>query len=727
MPRAVFFRPTITVSMPHRPDAEEQVQPGAPAPSPQGWRGSATTGVGPQALRLSNRSHVLNLVRLRQPISRVDLARSTGLTKGTVSNITSDLLREGLLQEISLGQSTGGRPPTLLKLAADRNLLGAVEIRPRLTTLAVASLDGTILRRATIETPEDDPARFLYRCAVQIGGLLRAFLGRHVVGVGMTVPGTVSLDRRRIVEALDLGWRDVDITPSAEALDWPLILENDANAIALAELYFGEANRYKGVLSVVLNDSLGTGIVTDGRLFRGGDGRAGEFGHMLIQPDGEPCPCGRQGCLGMYAAGYGTVHRFKTAHLRQRRREEGPEPVRLVAAEAVPRGVRLRWREETGWPRQYDVYRHDGPEVPLDAAHHLATTVRSDYLDQLTDDATHYYVVVSTDLNGRQSRASDPIAAAPGPARIHIDDSFPGAGLDAYTLHATTPPRVTADGLSCCLDAAESQSVALWRDHLASADVTAVVQPVASGPYDSCGVLVKVQDQQHWYYALLAYGDQLALGHTLSLMRQRGEGDEWLAFYPIRVVLGESYVIRVSTAGEWIRVKAWPASAAEPPGWHLVLRDDTGWEEGGVGFRTFGRGARLQKLFAEESAATGEDVQERGAALHDYAEPILRLILERARQGDEVARRTLAETGRYLGLGLGNMHAALGIRHFRLSGRLAEGWDLLAPAVDAVLHRPNVGEEGRLDVRPSLLGREAGVLGAISVASLPLFDDVQRV
>lgn len=673
-------------------------------------------------MRERNRSLVLNLVRIRQPISRVALTRLTGLTKGTVSNITSTLIREELLQEISIGQSTGGRPPTLLKLASERNLLGAVDVRPRLTTLAVATLDGTILRRAVIETQVEAPVAFLTTCARQVKEMLRQFGDKHVIGVGMTVPGTVSHDRRRIVASVDLGWREVSIEPVARLLPWPLVLENDANAAALAELYFGEAGLEEDVVSLVLSDNLGGGIIEGGRLFRGGNGQAGEFGHMVVDPSGEPCRCGRQGCLGAYASGHGTVSRYRIAHLRQAHREDPAQPVAALTAEPVARAIRLQWEDATAVPRQYEVYRSRRLPVPQDAAHLLATTVRAMLLDQPPEGGRYHYTVVAVDLNGRRSAPCAPASAAPGPPHILVDDVFPGAALDAYRVAASVPPVATAEGLQVGDGADDHHCTLLWRDDLEAVEVTGVVEPEASGVYDTCGVLVKVQDAAHWYCALLAYGDQLASGHTLSVMRQTGGGDEWLAFYPFSVTLGARYVIRVRASEAWVRVKAWPEGTPEPEGWQLSIKDDTGWRSGGVGFRAYGRRARLRALHAERSALAAHSLGASPGHLLDHTGPVLQLILEQARQGDETACAVLAETGRYLGIGISNIYTAFGIRRFRFSGRMVEGWDQIAPVLRETLRRQQCGD-ATLDVQPSVLGHEASVMGAVSVASLPLFEE----
>lgn len=683
--------------------------------------GRATGGGNQRTLRASNRTLVLNLIRLLQPVSRVDLARRSGLTKGTVSNITNRLIEEGLLQEISVGQSTGGRPPTLLKLAADRNLLGAVEIRPGLTTLAVATLDGTILRRATVETHEEHPEVFLATCARQVYGMLKQFGDRHVVGVGLTVPGTVSRDRQRIVTAFDLGWNDVSIERAARQLEWPLILENDANAAALAELYYGTEPVTEDLVSIVLNDSLGGGIVVGRRLFRGTTGQAGEIGHTTIDVHGAPCACGRPGCLGSYASARGVVERYKM--LRQREHAAGlpVQPVRQLQAKPAPRGVRLHWADAADASRRYEIFRSADLPVPTDAAHAVGSTVRTTFLDEPGTGDVQHYAVVAVDMDGRRSVVSAPVACQAGPPDVLLDDRFPEAPLARYVVQATVPPQPGPHGLDLGSETQDYQSTQLWRGAVDTAIVTGTVEPLVSGVYDTCGVLVKVQDAEHWYCALLAYGDQLAAGHTLSVMRQSGQGDEWLAFYPISVQMNRPYTIQVWVADPWIRVKAWPAGESPPDEWQLSIRDDTGWKGGGVGFRCYGKRVRLHRLHAEVREVPDREDPLAAADTRHQAEPALRIILEQARQGDATARHVLAETGRYLGLGISNVSAVLGIRRYRLSGRLVEGWDAMQAPLEGVLSKTIVPADC-LDVRPSMLGPQAGLLGAVCVASLPLFE-----
>ena len=160
---------------------------------------------------------------------------------------------------------------------------------------------GRILARARRLTPSRD-ALAVERTIVEVVEELRA--GHQVVGIGIGAAGFVDADRSRVLFAPHLAWRNEPLRDSiAGAVGLPVIVENDANAAAWAEWRFGAARGEPRLVCVTLGTGIGGGIVNDGVVQRGRWGMAGEFGHMVVVPDGRRCECGNRGCLEQYASG----------------------------------------------------------------------------------------------------------------------------------------------------------------------------------------------------------------------------------------------------------------------------------------------------------------------------------------------------------------------------------------------------------------------------------------
>jgi glucokinase len=171
------------------------------------------------------------------------------------------------------------------------------------TKVAAGVVDdtGEVLAWTQRATPSRDP-RAVERTIVELVAELRT--GRDVVAVGIGAAGFVDADRASVVFAPHLAWRDEPLRDAvATAVGLPVIVENDANAAAWAEWRFGSGLGQDCLVCVTLGTGIGGGIVMRGRLRRGRYGMAGEFGHMILVPDGHLCECGNRGCLEQYASG----------------------------------------------------------------------------------------------------------------------------------------------------------------------------------------------------------------------------------------------------------------------------------------------------------------------------------------------------------------------------------------------------------------------------------------
>ena len=258
----------MTVSIPHDPAAADD----------QG--GSLNT-------RRVNRQRLLEAVRRSGPISRADLAKATRLSPPTVSALVEDLLHEvGLMHEVGVGTSKGGRPPILLQFNREFGYLAGIDVGSRVLRVALADLQGHVLARHQVPTdPAGGPAIIDQVCALvnevfDLTGRDR----RKLYAVGVGAPGMTNVHTGRVINAVNLpGWVDLPLRDLLQArMNAPVRVDNDANMAALGERWQGSARRVNDFVFLALGAGVGAGIVVGGRLHRGHHWYAGEVSHMNL-------------------------------------------------------------------------------------------------------------------------------------------------------------------------------------------------------------------------------------------------------------------------------------------------------------------------------------------------------------------------------------------------------------------------------------------------------------
>jgi len=260
-----------------------------------------------------NRSIVLNLVRAHQPISRADLARAMSVSRGAVTLIVNDLLREGLVIEGATGETMRGRKPTFLYIDSGRRAVVAVDVRASRTFLQLADLSGQpISGVVSIPTPRE-PKAFVDALAERVKSLRAE--DREITaieGIGVVVPGMVERSTMQVLHAPTLGWRNVNIRePLAAATGLPVQVENSGRACVLAQAWaIRDASAPGDLVFVSVSDGVGVGVMIHGEILRGTHNIAGEFGHVPLSLDGPPCSCGSTGCWEAYVSNRATLTRY---------------------------------------------------------------------------------------------------------------------------------------------------------------------------------------------------------------------------------------------------------------------------------------------------------------------------------------------------------------------------------------------------------------------------------
>lgn len=253
-------------------------------------------------MRRMNEASVFGIIHDAGPISRTEIARLSGLSPAAITGITAALIEDGIVMEESTGVSTGGRRPTLLAI----NRAAAVAIGVKLTTehvvVALTDLGANPVEQRSVPLGEDlAPEAVTDVLGAVIDEVRRAHRDRRIIGLGIGMAGVIDRDAGTCRFSPFLPWRDVPIRDMvAGRTGLPVIVENDVNALTIAERWFGVGAATPDFLVVTLGRGVGMGIMLRGRLYRGARDGAGEFGHVTIVEGGARCNCGKRGCLEAY-------------------------------------------------------------------------------------------------------------------------------------------------------------------------------------------------------------------------------------------------------------------------------------------------------------------------------------------------------------------------------------------------------------------------------------------
>lgn len=244
-----------------------------------------------------NRSAILAQLGANGPASRAELARVLGVSPALMTQLVKDLLADGLLVELEQAPSNGGRPARMLGLAASSSRAIGVKVVADHVAFVEVGIDGRVLRSAS-EPFDAASSTYLTELVERIRHFISGGTGATLLGVGVGVPGSVDLPGSGVVDAPQLGWSGVELGAGLRrALGLPVIVENNVNALAVAERLYGLGRSHDNFLVVTIGTGIGAGIVVEGSVLRAASGGAGEIGHIPITDGGPRCSCGNDGCL----------------------------------------------------------------------------------------------------------------------------------------------------------------------------------------------------------------------------------------------------------------------------------------------------------------------------------------------------------------------------------------------------------------------------------------------
>lgn len=270
----------------------------------------------------SLRQQIFECVRAAGTIPRVEVARQLAISPGSVTTLTAALIEAGLIQEISAtkrdGDSSRGRPPVALGVNAKAGYVAGIKLSDQVHTAVILDFAGNRIADANLTNGSIrqsfdqilDAAEAVLLKALRNSDITMDML--HAVGLGL--PGVVDNETGRIPWSPLVSARNFPMRAALmERINTAVCIDNDANLVTLAELWFGAGRSLSDFAVVTIEHGVGMGLVQDHKIYRGVMGLGMELGHTKVQLDGALCRCGQRGCLEAYVADYALVREASTA------------------------------------------------------------------------------------------------------------------------------------------------------------------------------------------------------------------------------------------------------------------------------------------------------------------------------------------------------------------------------------------------------------------------------
>jgi predicted NBD/HSP70 family sugar kinase/biotin operon repressor len=291
-----------------------------------------------------NRDLVLRTIFTNEPVSRAEVARITGLTRTTVSEVVSGLMNAGLVEEVGRGESIGGKTPILLSVVADSRYQIGLNLGQDQFIGAIVNLRGEIKETVALPAHTPDGQTALDSVYQIINRLLQAKY-KPVVSIGVGAPGLINTRQGVVLNAVNLDWQDLPLGQLLyKKFKIPVSILNDSQATAVGEYVYSGMGEEGNLIVVNVKHGIGAGILISGRLFQGDGGGAGEIGHVVVQENGALCRCGKRGCLETVSSARAVLRLLKLPTIEQARAafDSGdPQARQAVAAAGHYLGISL--------------------------------------------------------------------------------------------------------------------------------------------------------------------------------------------------------------------------------------------------------------------------------------------------------------------------------------------------------------------------------------------------
>lgn len=266
----------------------------------------------------SNFLKTMDLILRKENISRISLAAETGLTRAAIGQLVDELLKKNLIREAGIGETRGGRPPTLLQPAPEGCYFIGAAIFDFSWSIILMDLSGSIIDQSIIAISEMTAERAVETLGIGISEIKEKHKTKNILPrIGIGAPGLVDSSKGTIVSAVDIHWKEIPLGQMIkEKTDLSSIIVNRSKVSALASYYLHNPENYRNIVSIVIGTGVASGLILDHKLYMGSSFGAGELGHTTIIPNGPACPCGNRGCLQALIGENAILDRGKDMALR---------------------------------------------------------------------------------------------------------------------------------------------------------------------------------------------------------------------------------------------------------------------------------------------------------------------------------------------------------------------------------------------------------------------------
>ncbi|MEH7332382.1 ROK family transcriptional regulator [Neobacillus drentensis] len=269
-----------------------------------------------ERMKSLNQSTVLNMIRLREPISRAEIAKLTKLTPPTVSSLVSELIEKNLItEEQSISSKAGGRKPILLRINYTAHYIIGVYAAAEVIRVILTTMDGKIVfdfSEDITELPSKNEFVIMVIECIQHVLNNTPIKKELILGIGFAMHGLVDPDKGLAIFSPHLHLENIPIKDSLEKeFDIPVIVENDVRALAKAESWFGQGQGVSDFISLSVGRGIGSGIYINNEIYKSSFNTAGEIGHTILDVNGPKCQCGNNGCLEAYASESAILNRVR--------------------------------------------------------------------------------------------------------------------------------------------------------------------------------------------------------------------------------------------------------------------------------------------------------------------------------------------------------------------------------------------------------------------------------
>ena len=257
------------------------------------------------SMRSTNTLALFECIRKHGPITKKEIQQHTGLSWGSISTIALELISKKLIVEIKSNESMVGRTPCLLDISNTDNFIIGVDVNLSGLTAALIDLKCRVIKQVREEMFSPNRTNILTKIKLMISQLIASVDDKKKIkGIGLAMPGDIDIQNG--ISVFVPHFEDFSQVPVKQILGEEfgieVMIEHDPNCMALTERYMGLAQNVNNFMFIRLSMGIGMSIIFDGKIYRGLNGSAGQFGHITMNPDGPRCSCGNYGCLETYAS-----------------------------------------------------------------------------------------------------------------------------------------------------------------------------------------------------------------------------------------------------------------------------------------------------------------------------------------------------------------------------------------------------------------------------------------